>query len=141
MSLTNAPDPEFRQAVVRRDLDNVLHPIVQHRMLETKQIVVTAAQGSTIYDADGTAYLDAMAGLWCVNIGYGRTELADVAAEQLRQLAYYPHSAMNVPAAALAEQINGLMGGGYHTYFVTPKRPTVSKKGARGGTAGPALSG
>ena len=118
MSLTNAPDPEFRQAVVRRDLDNVLHPIVQHRMLETKQIVVTAAQGSTIYDADGTAYLDAMAGLWCVNIGYGRTELADVAAEQLRQLAYYPHSAMNVPAAALAEQINGLMGGGYHTYFV-----------------------
>ena len=48
MSLTNAPDPEFRQAVVRRDLDNVLHPIVQHRMLETKRIVVTAAQGSTI---------------------------------------------------------------------------------------------
>jgi len=118
MSLTNAPDPAFRQEVVRRDLDNVLHPIVQHRMLETKQVVVTAAQGSTIYDADGTAYLDAMAGLWCVNIGYGRTELADVAAEQMRQLAYYPHSAMNVPAATLAEQINGLMGGGYHTYFV-----------------------
>jgi adenosylmethionine-8-amino-7-oxononanoate aminotransferase len=118
MSLTNAPDPAFRQAVVKRDLDNVLHPIVQHRMLETKQVVVTAAQGSTIYDADGTAYLDAMAGLWCVNIGYGRTELADVAAEQLRQLAYYPHTAMNVPAATLAEQINGLMGGGYHTYFV-----------------------
>ncbi len=118
MSLTNAPDPAFREAVVRRDLDNVLHPIVQHRLLEQKQVVVTAAQGSTIYDADGTAYLDAMAGLWCVNIGYGRTELADVAAEQLRQLAYYPHSAMNVPAAELAEQINGLMGGGYHTYFV-----------------------
>ena len=118
MSLTNAPDPAFRQAVVRRDLDNVLHPIVQHRLLETRQVVVTGAQGSTIYDADGTAYLDAMAGLWCVNIGYGRIELADVAAEQMRQLAYYPHSAMNVPAAALAEQINGLVGGGYHTYFV-----------------------
>ena len=65
MSLTNAPDPEFRQSVVRRDLDNVLHPIVQHRMLETKQVVVTAAQGSTIYDADGTAYLDAMASSPC----------------------------------------------------------------------------
>ena len=59
-----------------------------------------------------------MAGLWCVNIGYGRAELAEVAAEQLRQLAYFPHTAMNVPAAALAEKINGLMGGGYHTYFV-----------------------
>jgi adenosylmethionine-8-amino-7-oxononanoate aminotransferase len=118
MSLTNAPDPAIRQAIVRQDLDNVLHPIVQHRALETKQIVVTGAQGSTIYDADGTEYLDAMAGLWCVNIGYGRAELAEVAAEQVRQLAYYPHTAMNVPASALAEKINGLMGGGYHTYFV-----------------------
>ncbi len=118
MPPSSTPDPVFRQTVVRRDLDNVLHPIVQHRSLEAKQIVVTEAQGSTIYDADGTAYLDAMAGLWCVNIGYGRTELADVAAEQLRQLAYYPQSAMNVPASTLAEQINTLMGGGYHSYFV-----------------------
>jgi len=118
MSLSNTPDPAIRQAVVRQDLDNVLHPIVQHKVLETSQVVVTAAEGSTIYDADGTGYLDAMAGLWCVNIGYGRSELADVAADQMRQLSYFPHSAMNVPAAALAETINGLMGGGYHTYFV-----------------------
>ena len=118
MSLTNAPDPEIRAAVVRQDLQNVLHPIVQHKVLETKQMVVTGAHGSTIYDADGTAYLDAMAGLWCVNIGYGRGELADVAADQMQQLAYFPHTQMNVPAAALAEKINTLMGGGYHTYFV-----------------------
>jgi taurine-pyruvate aminotransferase len=118
MSLTNAPDPAIRQAVVHQDLQNVLHPIVQHKALEARQMVVTGAEGSTIYDADGTAYLDAMAGLWCVNIGYGRAELAEVAAEQLRQLAYFPHTSMNVPAAALAEKINGLMGGGYHTYFV-----------------------
>ena len=59
-----------------------------------------------------------MAGLWCVNIGYGRSELAEVAADQMRQLSYFPHTAMNAPAAALAEKINGLMGGGYHTYFV-----------------------
>lgn len=118
MSLTNAPDPALRQAIVKQDLDSVLHPIVQHKVLEQRQIVVAGAQGSTVFDADGTSYLDAMAGLWCVNIGYGRVELADVAAEQLRQLSYYPHTAMNAPAAALAETINGLMGGGYHTYFV-----------------------
>ena len=118
MSLSNAPDPAIREAVVQQDLGNVLHPIVQHRALEAKQIVVTYAEGSTIVDADGTAYLDGMAGLWCVNIGYGRTELAEVAADQMRQLAYFPHTAMNVPAAGLAEKINGLMGGGYHTYFV-----------------------
>jgi taurine-pyruvate aminotransferase len=98
---------------VQQDLANVLHPIVQHKVLETKQMVVTGGEGSTVVDADGTSYLDAMAGLWCVNIGYGRTELAKVAAEQMRQLSYFPHTAMNVPAAGLAATINGLMGGAY----------------------------
>jgi len=118
MSLVNSPDPADREAVVQQDLANVLHPIVQHRVLETKQMVVTGGEDSTVVDADGTSYLDAMAGLWCVNIGYGRTELAEVAAEQMRQLSYFPHTAMNVPAAELAAKINGLMSGGYHTYFV-----------------------
>jgi adenosylmethionine-8-amino-7-oxononanoate aminotransferase len=118
MSLTNAPDPALREAIVSQDLRSVLHPMIQHKVLESKQMVVAGAHGSTIYDADGTEYLDTMAGLWCVNIGYGRTELADVAAEQMRQLAYYPHFAMNAPAAGLADKINTLMGGGYHTYFV-----------------------
>jgi adenosylmethionine-8-amino-7-oxononanoate aminotransferase len=118
MSLANTPDPAVRQALVRQDLSNVLHPIVQHKVLENKQMVVTEARNCTVFDADGTGYLDAMAGLWCVNIGYGRAELADVASEQIRQLAYFPHTAMHAPAAALAEKINGLMGGGYHVYFV-----------------------
>jgi taurine-pyruvate aminotransferase len=106
MSQTNSPDPALREALVRQDLNHVLHPIVQHKVLETKQFVVAGGQGSTVFDADGTAYLDAMAGLWCVNIGYGRVELADVAAEQMRQLSYFPHTAMNAPAAALADKIN-----------------------------------
>jgi adenosylmethionine-8-amino-7-oxononanoate aminotransferase len=118
MSHSNSPDPAVREAIVRQDLGNVLHPIVQHKLLEAKQMVVAGGEGSTIIDGDGTEYLDAMAGLWCVNIGYGRTELAEVAAEQMRQLSYFPHTAMNAPAAALAEKINALMGGGYHTYFV-----------------------
>lgn len=118
MSLTNAPDPALREALVKQDLANVLHPIMQHKMLEQHQMVIVSGQGSTVMEADGTEYLDAMAGLWCVNIGYGRIELADIAAEQMRQLAYFPHTAMNLPAAALAEKINGLMGGGYHSYFV-----------------------
>ena len=118
MSLTNAPDPKARARVVKQDLDTVMHPLVQHRALEESQFVVTGGQGSTVVDADGTTYLDASAGLACVNIGYGRTELAQVAAEQMQQMAYYPHTAMNLPAAQLGERINSLMGGGYHTYFV-----------------------
>ena len=99
MSIINTPDPEERKKVVKQDLDSVMHPIVQHRMLEQNQIVVTGAQGSTIVDQDGSTYLDAMAGLWCVNIGYGRIELAQIAAEQMERIAYYPHTAINLPAA------------------------------------------
>src|SRR5947208_8678199 len=117
-----ASDPsahvDGRSAVVRQDLDNVLHPVVAHRQLEAEPLVIVEGHGSTVVDADGTAYLDAMAGLWCVNVGYGRTELADVAADQMRALPYYPHTAMNAPAAALPERVNGLHGRHNHVYFV-----------------------
>ena len=107
-----------RKAVVQQDLQNVLHPVVPHRQLESEPLVIVEGRGSTVVDADGTEYLDAMAGLWCVNVGYGRTELAEVAAAQMRALPYYPHTAMNAPAAALAERVNGLLGGDNHVYFV-----------------------
>jgi len=87
---SSAPAPSGRAAVVRQDLDNVLHPAVAHRQLEAEPMVIVEGHGSTVVDADGTEYLDAMAGLWCVNIGYGRTELADVAAAQMRALPTIP---------------------------------------------------
>jgi hypothetical protein len=55
LKLVNSPDPADREAVVQRDLANVLHPIVQHKVLETKQMVVTGGEGSTVVDADGTS--------------------------------------------------------------------------------------
>src|SRR6266576_1622814 len=120
--MTTGPEtlaPGNRADLVRRDLDNVIHPIVPHKQLEERQLVIASAKDSTVVDADGREYLDGMAGLWCVNIGYGRTELAEVAADQMRDLAYYPHTAMNRPAAALAEKVNGLLGGDNHVYFVS----------------------
>lgn len=115
---SNAGNAGERASVIRQDLDNVLHPAIAHRQLEAEPLVIVQGRGSTVVDADGTEYLDAMAGLWCVNIGYGRDELADVAARQMRALPYYPHTAINAPAAALAEQVNGLLGGDNHVYFV-----------------------
>ncbi len=50
---------------------------------------ITRAEGCTITDAEGKALLDGMAGLWCVNVGYGREELARVAYEQMLELPYY----------------------------------------------------
>ena len=51
--------------------------------------IITRAQGCTIYDGDGVALLDAMAGLWCVQVGYGREELAKAAYDQMLELPYY----------------------------------------------------
>ena len=51
--------------------------------------MITHADGHYIYDTEGHKILDAMAGLWCVNVGYGREALVEAAANQMRQLPYY----------------------------------------------------
>ena len=51
--------------------------------------IITHAQGHYIYDTEGTRILDGMAGLWCVNVGYGRKNLAEVAYKQMQELPYY----------------------------------------------------
>jgi taurine-pyruvate aminotransferase len=80
-------------------------------------LVVEKAQGSWVTDVDGKRYLDAMSGLWCVNVGYGRTELAEAAFEQLKELAYFPLSQSHVPAIKLAEKLNEMLGGDYVIFF------------------------
>lgn len=80
-------------------------------------LVAEKAQGSWITDADGNRYLDAMAGLWCVNVGYGREELAQAAYEQLKEMAYFPLTQSHIPAIKLAEKLNEMLGGGYVIFF------------------------
>ena len=63
MATTQVPLATDRPAVVRQDLQNVLHPIVPHRQLEAEPLVIVEGRGSTVVDADGTEYLDAMAAL------------------------------------------------------------------------------
>ncbi|MFP7298158.1 aspartate aminotransferase family protein [Neobacillus niacini] len=80
-------------------------------------IVAEKAEGSWVTDADGKRYLDAMAGLWCVNAGYGRKELADAAYEQLKEMAYFPLTQSHIPAIKLAEKLNELLGDEYVIFF------------------------
>ena len=72
--------------------------------------IITSADGCTITDGEGNQLLDGMAGLWCVNIGYGRDELADVAAEQMRELPFYNtfFKTVTPPTVLLAEKISSL---------------------------------
>ena len=72
------------------DAAHHLHPFTDHADLRAAgSRVIARADGPFVYDTDGNEILDGMAGLWCVNIGYGRHELAEVAAEQMRELPYY----------------------------------------------------
>ncbi|GAB2205918.1 aspartate aminotransferase family protein [Roseibium sp. ROS1] len=74
------------------DRENFFHPsthLAQHARGESLNRIVTGGSGVYIEDRDGTKLLDAFAGLYCVNVGYGRSEIADAIAEQARELAYY----------------------------------------------------
>src|SRR5579863_320815 len=51
--------------------------------------VIVKAKGVYLWDSEGNQIIDGMAGLWCVNVGYGRRELADAALEQMQKLPYY----------------------------------------------------
>ena len=72
--------------------------------------IITHAEGCYIYDGDGNRILDGMAGLWCVNVGYGRSELADVAAAQMKELPFYNtfFKTATVPTVLLAQKIASL---------------------------------
>lgn len=74
--------------------------------------IITRAEGSIIHDGDGHALLDAMAGLWCVQVGYGRTELADAAHEQMLELPYYNSFFKTAapPTVKLAAKVANLLG-------------------------------
>ncbi len=72
------------------DAAHHLHPFTDHKELRTSGTrIISRAEGAYVYDIDGRKILDGMAGLWCVNIGYGRNELADAAHAQMTELPYY----------------------------------------------------
>ncbi len=108
-------NPAIAEAESLRTMDkeHVWHPLMNHSGMEENPLdVVVKARGSTIQDASGKEYIDAMAGLWCVNIGYGRDEVAKAAYEQMLELAYYPLTQVNPPAARLGQRLASLLPEG-----------------------------
>lgn len=90
------------------DAAHHLHPFTDGAALNALGArVITRADGVMLTDSEGNEYLDGMAGLWCVNIGYGRKELADVAAAQMQQLPYYNtfFQTTHPPVVALAAKL------------------------------------
>jgi putrescine aminotransferase len=87
-----ASQPEARGTAEYRALDAAhhIHPFSDMGSLNRAGArVIVKAHGVYLWDSDGNKILDGMAGLWCVNVGYGRKELADAAFRQMRELPYY----------------------------------------------------
>lgn len=100
-----------------------LHSEHDWRQLREKgPVLIARAEGSTVYDQDGNAFLDAQAGLCLVNIGYGRHEVADAACAQMKELPYY-HTYWrfgNRPAVELARRLAELAPPELERVFFTP---------------------
>ncbi|MFB0637897.1 aspartate aminotransferase family protein [Bacillus rugosus] len=80
-------------------------------------LIAESAKGAWVTDAVGNQYLDGMSGLWCVNVGYGRKELAKAAYDQLEKLPYFPLSHSHGPAIKLAEKLNQYLEDDYVFFF------------------------
>ena len=84
---------------------------------QSAPMMVVEGNGAWISDVEGNRYLDGMSGLWCVNVGYGREELARAAYEQLQRLPYYPLTMSHQPAVELGERLNEWLGDEYLVYY------------------------
>lgn len=90
------------------DAAHHLHPFSDMKELNARGTrIIERAEGVYIYDSNGRKYLDAFAGLWCVNVGYGRRSIADAAYRQMQELPYYNtfFGTTTPPATLLAQKI------------------------------------
>ncbi|HEU0021380.1 MAG TPA: aspartate aminotransferase family protein [Dehalococcoidia bacterium] len=81
--------------------------------------IFVSGQGCRVTDALGNSYIDAMSGLWLKNVGYGRTEIADAAYQQMLQLTYMPMGTTTEPAVKLAKKIADITPGDLSRCFFT----------------------
>ena len=99
------------KAIQALDSAHYIHPFTDHGDLATRGArVITRAEGIYVWDSEGKKILDGMSGLWCVNAGYGRKELADAAYQQMMALPFYNSffQTTNVPAVQLAAKLASL---------------------------------
>ena len=105
------------------DAAHHMHPFSENAALARKGArIMKSAKGVWLTDTEGHKILDGMAGLWCVNIGYGRTELGEVAKRQMDELSYYNtfFQTSHIPAIALAAKLAELAPGDLnHVFFAS----------------------
>lgn len=107
--------------LLEKDRNHVWHHLSQHSVLkEQDPLVMVKGEGSRVWDAKGNSYLDASSGgVWCVNVGYGRTEIAKAVSEQLTKLNFFASTAGNEPCAEFAEKLIEKMPGMSRVFYAS----------------------
>ncbi len=104
------------------DAAHHLHPFSDMKKLNSEGTrIIERGEGVHIFDSNGKKYLDGFAGLWCVNIGYGRREIADAVARQMNELAYYNtfFGTTSPPTTLLAQKVTSKAGPRFNHVFFT----------------------
>ncbi|MCY9660582.1 aspartate aminotransferase family protein [Paenibacillus chondroitinus] len=109
--MSNLPTKE---ELLEKDRKYVWHHMSAHN---ENPMILASGEGSWVTDVDGNRYLDGMSGLWCVNVGHGRKEIAEAAAEQMMKLAYATMVQSHIPSIELAAKINEWLDGDYRIFF------------------------
>lgn len=111
MNTNTASEQLGTREIQALDSAHFIHPFTDHGDLATRGArVITRSEGIYIWDSEGEKLFDAMSGLWCVNVGYGRKALADAAYQQMMTLPFYNSffQTTNVPAVKLATRLAAL---------------------------------
>jgi len=105
--------------IVETDRAHIWHHLSPHKKYETVDpMVIVEGICIHVWDAKGTKYLDAVSGgVWTVNVGYGRTEIADAVRDQLVKLNYFAATAGSIPGSLLAEKLLEKMPGMSRVYY------------------------
>ncbi len=126
--------PYDTEDLQRKDRAHVLHPwaSLATRRKDTP-LIVAEAEGIHINDTDGERFIDGIGGMWCVNIGYGRDEMAEAVAEQIRRMPYYsPFGPLgSPPAAELAAKLAELAPGDLDTVFFSTSGSSANDSAIR----------
>jgi adenosylmethionine-8-amino-7-oxononanoate aminotransferase len=106
--------------LIKADQDHLIHPL-HHPVDNAEPTIYVRGRGAVITDIGGKDYLDGLSGLWNVNVGHGRAELADAAAQQMKDLAYFSGYVGNssIPAITLANRLLEIAYDNMHAVFLT----------------------
>lgn len=114
MSAHDDVDPLVKEELLEKDRKYVWHHMSAHN---ENPMIIASGEGSWVTDIDGNRYLDGMSGLWCVNVGHGRREIAEAAADQMMKIAYATLVQSHIPAIELAAKLNEWLEGEYRIFY------------------------